>query len=188
MHRDINPNISDEALLALLQDSTTAEEAFAILLDRYSLKLYTVIRRIVITHEDADDVLQNTFIKVWKSIKNFRGEAKLFTWMYSIATNEALSHIRRERNMGKIPLETNEYDLSQTLSGDPFFDGDEAEAALYSAVNQLPEKQQNVFRMRYFDDLPYKDISEITGTSIGALKANFHHAIKKLQKYLHIDS
>ena len=187
MSNPISPKISDQDLVTYLQEESTAQEAFGILLDRYSAKLYVTIRRIVHTHEDADDVLQNTFIKVWKNIHTFRGDSRLYTWLYSIASNEALSHLRRERRDRKVPLKTDAYDLSETLSGDPFFNGSKAEALLAKAVEQLPDKQKLVFRMRYFDELPYNEISEITNTSVGALKASYHHAVKKLEKYLHLD-
>lgn len=183
----IKPNTSDEELLSLLSHIEHKEQAFEYLVDRYSQQLYAVIRRIVHRHEDADDVLQNTFIKVWKNIESFKGKSKLSTWMYTIATNEALSHLRREKPSRKLPMTTEEYDLAQTLISDPHFDGDEVEAQFMAAIDQLPEKQKITFELRYFQDLPYKEISEITGTSEGALKANYHHAVKKLKAYLDLD-
>ncbi|MDO5035923.1 MAG: RNA polymerase sigma factor [Porphyromonas sp.] len=183
---EIPQNVPDEELVELLQTEEYREEAFAFLMDRYSPKLYNVVRRIVHRHEDTDDVLQSTFIKVWKNINTFRGDSKLSTWMYTIATNEALSHIRRERRGRKVPLTTEEYDLSETLVSDPYFDGSKAEADFLAAIDQLPEKQKLTFEYRYFEELPYKEIAEITGTSEGALKANYHHAVKKLQNFLNI--
>lgn len=184
----IPPDIADEELLALLQSKETAEQAFAHLVQQQSPRLYAIIRRIVYRHEDADDVLQNTFIKVWKNIGSFRGDSKLSTWLYTIATNEALSHIRKEKRQRKLPLETDEYDLSALLKSDPYFNGDELVVELMEAIDKLPEKQKLTFELRYFEELPYNEISEITGTSVGALKANYHHATKKLHKYLGLDA
>ncbi len=183
----IPPNIPDADLVALLTSKQHREQAFAFLVDHYSQPLYAVIRRIVYKHEDADDVLQNTFIKVWKNIRHFKQQSKLSTWMYSIATNEALSHLRREKENRKLPLATQEYDLSEMLRSDPYFDGDDIEANFIAAIDQLPEKQRLTFELRYFQELPYSEISEITGTSEGALKANYHHAQKKLKSFLGID-
>lgn len=183
----IPPHTPDEQLLELLQSSDTREPAFEFLMDKFAPQLYSVIRRIVHTHDDTDDVLQNTFVKVWQNLSSFRGDSKLSTWMYTIATNEALSHLRRERRSKKVPLTTDEYDLSEMLQSDPYFDGTAAEADFLAAIDQLPEKQRLTFEYRYFQELPYKEISEITGTSEGALKANYHHAVKKLQKFLNID-
>lgn len=179
-------HLSDEDLLPYLTRSLTAEEAFGVLVDRYSRPLYVVIRRIVFSHDNADDVLQNTLIKIWKNINQFQGKSKLSTWLYSIATNEAISYIRQDNAMRKFPITTDSYDLTQTLTSDPYFDGDEVEAALLSAVDRLPEKQKITFQMRYFEELPYSDIAEITRTSIGALKANYHHALNKLKQYLDV--
>lgn len=183
----IPDNISDEKLVALILDENSSEEAFAHLVDLYSQQLYAVIRRIVYSHEDADDVLQNTFIKVWRYIHTFKGDSKLSTWLYSIATNEALSHLRKEKRKRTLSLSTDDYDLSEMLTSDPYFDGDKAEADFIAAIDQLPEKQKVTFELRYFQDLPYKEISEIIGTSEGALKANYHHAVKKIKKILGIE-
>lgn len=183
----IPTDISDERLLELLQTEEHKEDAFSFLVSKYSQQLYAVIRRIVYRHEDTDDVLQNTFIKVWQNIALFKGQSKLSTWMYSIATNEALSHLRREKSSRKLPLTTEEYDLTEMLTSDPYFDGDEAEAKFMAAIQELPDKQKLTFELRYLQDLPYKEISEITGTSEGALKANYHHAIKKLRQFLGVD-
>ncbi|MDO4771063.1 RNA polymerase sigma factor [Porphyromonas sp.] len=180
--------MSDEELLLCLKDSMTSESAFSVLVDRYSRPLYVIIRRIVLSHENADDVLQNTLIKIWKNIPQFRGASKLSTWMYSIATNEAITYLRQEQKNKKRSIATENSDLTQSLASDPYFDGDRAEAAFLSAIDKLPEKQKITFQMRYFEELSYREIAEITGTSIGALKANYHHALNKLQQYLKIDS
>lgn len=182
-------DISDERLLELLTSErvSESEQAFALLVDRYAQRLYAVIRRIVYRHEDADDVLQNTFIKIWQNIHTFRGHSKLSTWIYTIATNEALSHLRREKPQRKLPMTTDEYDLSEMLQSDPYFDGDAAEADFLAAIAELPEKQKLTFELRYFEDLSYREISEITGTSEGALKANYHHAQKKIKAALGLE-
>lgn len=184
---NIPRDIADEELLKLLTTPEMQEAAFSFLVDRYSPQLYAVIRRMVYRHEETDDVLQDTFVKVWRHIGTFKGESKLSTWLYSIATNEALSHLRKEKKMRRLPLTTEEYDLTQILMSDPYFDGDLAEAQLFKAIDQLPEKQKLTFELRYFQDLPYKEISEITGTSEGALKANYHHAVKKIKKEMGIE-
>lgn len=183
----IPPDIPDEELVALLQNKATAEQAFAFLVQQQSPRLYSAIRRIVYRHDDADDILQETFIKVWKNISTFRGNSKLSTWIYSIATNEALSHLRKEKRQRKLPLETDEYDLAAMLKSEPYFNGDELVIEFMNAIDKLPEKQKLTFELRYFEELPYNEISEITGTSVGALKANYHHATKKLHKYLGVD-
>lgn len=183
----IPKDISDDKLVGLLLDDKSREEAFGLLVDKYSRQLYAVIRRIVYRHEDADDVLQNTFIKVWRYISTFKGDSKLSTWLYSIATNEALSHLRKEKRKQTLSLTTDEYDLSEMLTSDPYFDGDKAEADFMAAIDELPDKQKLTFELRYFQDLPYKEISEITGTSEGALKANYHHAVKKIKKTLGVE-
>lgn len=184
---EIPIGISDEELVMMLRSKEHSEAAFSFLVDRYSQKLYAVIRRMVYRHEDADDILQNTFIKIWKNIKTFQGKSKLSTWMYSIASNEALTFLRREKPERKLPMTTDEYDLSQLLESDPYFDGNAAEILFMKAIAELPEKQRLTFELRYFEDLPYKEIAEITGTSEGALKANYHHAVKKLKKFMDID-
>ena len=184
----IPKNISDEELLTLLHSKERMEEAFSFLVDRYSPQLYSVVIRIVFNHDDTDDILQNVFVKVWKNIGKFRGDSKLSTWMYSIATNEALSFLRKEKKDLKVPLSTGDYDLSETLESDPYFDGDELMKDFMLAIDKLPDKQKVTFELRYFEEKPYNEISEITGTSVGALKANYHHAVKKLEKFLGVSS
>ncbi|MCI6279059.1 MAG: RNA polymerase sigma factor [Porphyromonas sp.] len=188
MPSNIPKNISDDDLLVLLHSGDRMEEAFGFLVDRYSPQLYNIVRRIVFSHDDTDDILQNVFVKVWKNVAGFRGASKLSTWLYSIATNEALSFLRKEKREQKIPLSTEEYDLATTLESEPYFDGDELMRDFMVAIDKLPEKQKVTFELRYFEEMPYNEISEITGTSTGALKANYHHAVKKLQKFLGIES
>ncbi|KGL53812.1 MULTISPECIES: RNA polymerase sigma factor [Porphyromonas] len=180
--------ISEEELLRLLQQEETKEQAFSVLLKRYSPRLYAVIRRIVLFHEDANDVLQESLYKIWKNIALFKGNSRLYTWMHTIATNEALSHLRSEKYERKVPLSTSEYDLAEILMNDPYFDGDNAEALLHAAIATLPEKQKLVFQYRYFDELSYNEISQLTDTSVGALKADFHHAQKKVKQHIEIES
>ena len=174
----------ESVLVARLKDRTSREVAFRELVVRYQERLYWHIRRIVLTHQDTDDVLQETFIKVFRNIDSFKGESKLYSWMYRIATNEALSFLRRDARMRGISTdETQEY-LMQSLTADPYFDGDQAELELQRALAGLPEKQRLVFNMRYFQDMKYDEISEILETSVGGLKASYHLAAKKIEKYL----
>ncbi|MDO4790459.1 MAG: RNA polymerase sigma factor [Porphyromonas sp.] len=184
----ISPKIPEEEFLSLLQKEETKEQAFSLLVKEYAPRLYAQIRRIVLFHEDADDVLQESLYKIWKNLNHFKGNSKLYTWMHAIATNEALSHLRSEKYERKVPLSTSEYDLAELIMSDPYFDGDKAEALLHAAVVTLPEKQKLVFQYRCFDDLSYNEISELTGTSVGALKADFHHAQKKVKQYIETES
>lgn len=142
------------------------------------------MRRLVISHDDADDVTQETFVKVWKNLNGFKAESQLFTWIYRIATNEALSFLRKKRNRFFLPLVNVENKLSRSLVDDNFFTGDEIQLKLQKAILKLPEKQRVVFNMKYYDELKYEEMSEITGTSVGALKASYHHAVKKIEDYL----
>jgi RNA polymerase sigma-70 factor (ECF subfamily) len=160
------------------------DDAFNIILEQYKQRLYWHIRKIVISHEDTDDVLQNTFIKVWKNIGGFRAESRLYTWLYRIATNESISFLKKKKLRTFIPLIQNEYDLSETIESDPYFNGNETQKKLQKALLMLPEKQRIVFNMKYFDDMKYEEIAEILNTSVGALKASYHHAVKKIEKYL----
>ena len=167
-----------------LLDPKTQNTAFLQLLKEYQRPLYGHIRSIVLNHDDAHDVLQNTFVKVFRHLKDFKGESKLFSWMYRIATNESLTFVtqKAKRNgSSSIALQTKMVDNLQT---DTWFDGDEIQLKLQKAVSRLPEKQQLVFKMKYFNELKYEDISEILGTSVGALKASYHHAVKKIEIYM----
>lgn len=171
-------------LIAELKDENKRDLAFHELVATYQERLYWHIRKMVLNHEDADDILQNTFVKVWKSIGNFREESSLFTWLYRIATNESLTFISSNKRKSFVPMnETSEF-LLNNLMTDPYFEGDEIQKKLQEAILQLPEKQRIVFNMKYFDDLKYDDMSEILDTSVGALKASYHHAAKKIEEYL----
>ena len=154
---------------------------------KYQEKLYWHIRKIVIRHDDADDVLQNTFIKVWKSLDKFREASKLYTWLYRIATNESLTFLKQQKTKYLLPLEDHENSLKNSLMSDVYFNGDEIQLKLQKAILTLPEKQRIVFNMKYFDEMKYDDMAEILKTSVGALKASFHHAVKKIEKYLSED-
>ena len=171
-------------LVHALQNPATQEAGFKILIKEYQQPLYWHIRKIVFDHEDADDVLQNTYIKVFKNIKNFRGESKLFSWMYRIATNEALTFIKQKsRKLGLSINEFNEKQVNQ-LEADVYFEGDAIALKLQLAVANLPEKQRLVFNLKYYEELKYDEISEILETSVGALKASYHQAVKKIKNEL----
>ncbi len=168
-------------------DPATQNVAFQRLLKQYERPLYSLIRNIVLDHDDANDVLQNTFVKVFHYLHQFKGDSKLFTWTYRIATNEALSFVKRKAKISKLTSEALQSRLIENLQSDPYFDGDAIQIKLQKAVASLPEKQQLVFKMRYFEDLKYEDISEILNTSVGALKASYHHASKKIQIFMITD-
>ena len=173
----------EEDLVQRLRDPHKCRAAFGEVITHFSEPLYWSIRKMVIGHEDANDILQNTFLKAWSNIENFRGEAKLSTWLYKIAINESITFINREKQRLNIPLDSDDSFLTDTLESDEWFDGDELKLELQKAISKLPEKQRMIFNMRYFDDMKYEDMSEILGTSVGALKASFHHAVKKIEKY-----
>lgn len=166
-----------------LRDPKQARGAFNEVIRTYSEPLYWQIRRMVNNHDDANDLLQNTFLKAWQSIQLFRGDAKLSTWLHKIAINESLSFLEREKKRQAISLDDPEASESRGLEADEWVDGDELASKLRAAVATLPEKQQLVFNMRYYDDMKYEDMSEILGTSVGALKASYHHAAKKIEQY-----
>jgi RNA polymerase sigma-70 factor (ECF subfamily) len=174
----------DRKLVSDLKQENKRDLAFHTLVKKYQERLYWHIRKIVLNHEDTDDILQNTFIKVWKSIGNFREESSLFTWLYRIATNESLTFINSNKRKSFMPMnETSEY-LMNNLMSDPYFDGNEIQLKLQEAISKLPEKQRLVFNMKYFDEIKYEDMSQILDTSVGALKASFHHATKKIEEHL----
>lgn len=170
--------------LILLFQSGEKETALRELMHLYQERLYWHIRKIVISHDDADDVLQNTFIKVWNALDGFRAESKLFTWLYKIATNEALNLLNKKRKTQSIPLSGDNYDLSEIIETDVYFNGNDVQKKLQKALLQLPEKQRLVFNMKYFEEMKYEDIAEILDTSVGALKASYHHAVKKIKNIL----
>jgi len=171
---------SDQEILQMIASDQHFDQGFRHLVSQNQERLYWNIRRLVHLHEDADDVLQNVFIKVFKNIKGFKGDSKIYTWLYRISTNEALSFLKKKKR------NSTDDDLSvfEVLKTDVYFDGDEAILHLKEAIELLPEKQRTVFNMRYYDELSYKDISEILETSVGSLKASYHHAAKKVENYL----
>jgi RNA polymerase sigma-70 factor (ECF subfamily) len=175
----------EKAFISELLNPKTQNEAFRKLLQLYQKPLYYHIRNMVLSHDDADDVLQNTFIKVFGNLKNFKGDSKLYSWMYRIATNEAITFMQqRAKNQG-ISNEEAQQKAVNKLESDVFFDGDEIQLKLQKAIATLPEKQQLVFKMRYFEELKYEEMSEILETSVGALKASYHIAVKKIEDFLH---
>jgi len=174
----------EEEFIQQLLTPKTQNEAFQKLLLTYQKPLYNHIRNIILNHDDTDDVLQNTFIKVFQNLKNFKGESKLFSWMYRIATNEALSFLSQKVKKGGISSETLQNKTIDNLKSDSYFDGNEIQIKLQKAIVTLPEKQQLVFKMKYFEELKYEEISEILGTSVGALKASYHHAVKKIEAFV----
>ncbi len=177
--------ISDKDIINLIQNKSSKEKGFALLLDQYQERLYWNIRRIVISHEDTNDVLQNTYVKIWKGLDNFRADSSLFTWLYRISVNESLQHIKQNKKH-KILLWDNDDSntLLSKLESDIFFDGDKIEKELQKAIIRLPKKQRLVFNMKYYEHLKYDQISEILGTSVGALKASYHLAVKKITKFI----
>ena len=176
--------INESTLVAQLQNAQTKEQAFRILVREYKERLYWHIRKIVISHDDADDVLQNTFIKVFKGIANFKQDSKLYSWMYRIATNESITFLNKRAKERNTDIADIKKDLVASLHSDDWFTGEEIQVILQKAIATLPEKQQLVFNMKYFDEMKYEEISAIVNTSVGALKASYFHAVKKIKTYI----
>jgi RNA polymerase sigma factor (sigma-70 family) len=176
--------LEDEAILKMLNISSSYDKGFRLLLQKYQERLYWHIRRMVVEHEDANDVLQNTCIKVYKGIKKFNGDARLYTWLYRIASNEAITFLKKRQRTKSSSIHDEENNLENQLQADVYFEGDEIQRKLQLAIDTLPEKQKLVFNMRYYDAMSYKAISEVLGTSVGALKASYHHAAKKIEAFL----
>lgn len=174
----------DRGLIADLKHENTRDLAFHMLVKKYQERLYWHIRKIVMNHEDADDVLQNTFIKVWRSIGNFREESSLYTWLYRIATNESLTFINSNKRKSFMPMNDVSDFLMGNLASDPYLNGDEIQLKLQKAILRLPEKQRIVFNLKYFEEMKYEDMSKVLETSVGALKASYHHASKKIEEYI----
>ncbi len=175
---------SDKELLKLFRNESHRNFAFDLIIKKYQEKLYWHIRKIIINHDDTDDVLQNIFIKVWKGLDKFREDSHLFTWLYKIATNEALNFLKTKKRKNFLPFFDTENQLNRELESDPYFNGDELQLKLQKAILSLPKKQRMVFNMKYFDEMKYEDMAEILNTSTGSLKASYHHAVKKIEKYL----
>ena len=176
--------VEEKQLISALQSVELKESGFRVLVSQYKERLYWHIRKIVIDHDDADDVLQNTFIKIFKSIDRFKGDSKLFTWMYRIATNEAITFINKKAKQNNITFEEVKNKLISRLESDVYFEGDEIQLQLQKAIASLPQKQQLVFNMKYFENHTYENLSEILDTSVGGLKSNYHLAVKKIKAYL----
>ena len=172
---------NDKELLSLFRNPDSKSYAFNLIVRKYQERLYWHVRKMVIVHDDADDLLQNCFIKAWNNLENFREESQLYTWLYRIATNEVLSFLKEKRKKYFLPIVDVEKELSSNLEGDSYFNGEELQLRLQKAVLKLPEKQRLVFNMRYFEEMKYEDMASILNTSVGALKASYHHAVKKIE-------
>jgi RNA polymerase sigma factor (sigma-70 family) len=177
-------HLEDAELLRAFREPATKESAFTGIIKKYQERLYWHIRRMVVTHDDANDVVQNTFIKVWKGLDNFREDAQLFTWLYRIATNESLSFLEQQKRKSAVSLSDVESGLSNQLKAEKGFDANQLEWKLQLAIQQLPEKQRVVFTLRYYDEMPYEQMSRVLETSEGALKASYHHAAKKIEDFI----
>lgn len=177
--------VSDQQLKLLLADTKSQRKGFEMMVRQFSEQLYWQIRRIVLTHEDANDVLQNTFLKAWNGLDCFHGDSKLITWLSRIAINESLDFMRRQKNRHAVSTDDVEQGIASQLLADDYFDGDATEALLQEAVASLPEVQRTVFNLRYYDEMKYSEISRITGTSEGALKTSYHIAVKKISDFFH---
>src|ERR1700709_2696937 len=178
MHAD------DKELLHQFKDPSQKERAFTSIIKKYQEKLYWHIRRMVIDHDDTNDILQNMFIKVWKSLENFREDSQLYTWLYRIATNECLSFLEQKKRKASISLSDVGSGLSNKIKADSNFDANKLEWKLQLGIQQLPEKQRIVFTLRYYDEMPYEEMSRVLDTSEGALKASYHHAVKKIEEFI----
>ena len=183
----MSEELSDRELLDGFNHPDTRSYSFNLLIRKYQQRVYWHVRRIVIDHDDANDVTQESFIKLWKHLAGFKEESQLFTWIYRIATNEALSFLRKKRVKFFIPMINVEEKLSNSLKDDNFFTGNDIELKLQQALLKLPEKQRLVFNMKYYDELKYEEMSDILGTSVGALKASYHHAVKKIEEFIKSD-
>jgi RNA polymerase sigma factor (sigma-70 family) len=180
----MSASVSDTEILSKFQDEKTRNEAFNLLLKKYQQKIYWHVRRMVIDHDDADDLVQDVFIKIWKNLPGFRSDAQLYTWMYRIATNECITFLNKKKQKNNIPLDDVSYELAESLADSTYLSGDKVQLKLQQALLTLPDKQRLVFNMKYYDDMKYEEISEVLGTSVGALKASFHLAVKKIEAHL----
>lgn len=169
----------------MLFKGNNPDYAFNLIVRKYQQQLYWYVRRMVIVHDDANDIVQDVFLKAWKSIGSFRGDAKLFTWLYRIATNEALTFLSKKKRRYLLSFTNLEEELTQSLEADVYYNGTDIEKKIQKAILKLPEKQRMVFTLRYYDEMKYEDMSQILGTSVGALKASYHHAVKKIEKDIH---
>jgi RNA polymerase sigma-70 factor (ECF subfamily) len=175
---------SDAELLIQFRNPETKEKAYTTIIKKYQERLYWHIRRMVVDHDDANDVLQNVFIRVWNGLANFREDAQMYTWLYRIATNESLTFLEGQKKRSAVSLSDVESGLSNKIKADQHFDSNKLEWKLQLAIQQLPEKQRLVFNLRYYDEMPYEEMSRVLETSEGALKASYHHAAKKIEEYI----
>jgi RNA polymerase sigma factor (sigma-70 family) len=180
----MSTQVEDAEILSKFQDERTRNEAFNLLLKKYQQKIYWHIRRMVLDHDDADDLVQDVFIKVWKNLAGFRSDSQLYTWMYRIASNECITFLNKKKQKNNISLDEVDYSLADTLVEGSYFNGDKAQKKLQEAIITLPEKQRLVFNMKYYEDMKYEEMSEVLGTSVGALKASYHLAVKKIEAIL----
>ena len=176
--------MQDAELLMEFRNPSTKEKAFTAIIKKYQEKLYWHIRRMVVEHEDANDVLQNVFIRVWNGLENFSEDSQLYTWLYRIGTNECLTFLEQKKRKSTVPMGDVETGLSNTIKADKHFDPNKLEWKLQLAMQQLPEKQRIVFNLRYYDEMPYEEMSKVLETSEGALKASYHHAVKKIEDFI----
>lgn len=180
----MSEEISDKELLEQFRNESTRNAAFNLLVRKYQKRVYWHVRRIVIDHDDADDVVQNAFIKVWKNLLGFKEDSQLYTWLYRIATNESLTFLRQKKADLRISLDDVDNTLADSIHEGRHFTGDEIQKKLQLAILKLPEKQRIVFNMKYFDEMKYEEMSQVLDTSVGALKASYHHAVKKIEEYI----
>jgi RNA polymerase sigma factor (sigma-70 family) len=180
--------LEDQEILAKFADPAARNVAFNQLVRKYQSKIYWHVRKMVIDHDDADDLTQDVFVKVWNHLANFRQDASLYTWIYRIATNECLNFLSSKRRKFFLPLNDVSAELAQKVEADPGLAGDEIELRLQKAILRLPDKQRLVFNMKYYDEITYEQMADITGTSVGALKASYHHAVKKIEQYINEES
>ena len=179
--------MDDHELLSKIRDPETRNYGFNMLVRTYQQKVYWLVRKMVIDHDDADDVTQEVFIKVHKSIETFRADSQLYTWLYRVATNECLTFLQKKRRRFFLPLEDVKGELSAKIESSPSITGDEVQKKLQKALLTLPDKQRLVFNLKYYEDMPYEEMAKVTGTSEGALKASYHHAVKKIEEFLRND-
>lgn len=175
---------ADEELIAQFKEPEKKEQAFRMIVARYQQKIYRMVRKIVLDHNDTDDILQNTFIRAWQGLEQFREQSQLFTWLYRIAVNESISFLNKKKKRSFVAWDDVENTVKDTLASDEYFTGDEARRKLECAIAGLPDKQRVVFNLKYFEEMPYEEMSQVLQTSVGALKASYHHAVKKVEKYL----
>ena len=179
--------MTDHEILAQFRIDATRNKAFTCLVSQYQKKLYWHIRRMVSDHDDANDVVQNAFIKVWRGLPAFREDSQLYTWLYRIATNEAISFLNDKYRKNSVSMEDGQSAPMHAVKTDPYMDGDAATQKLQRAIDSLPDKQKQVFVLRYYDEMKYEDMEKVLETSVGALKASFHHAVKKIEKFMTSD-